>query len=108
MRKTNLIIWLLCLLVTSPVCGQNSFLQLIPKPQKMEVKSSDAWMFHELRFLELTDKVERPIMGPMLDLLSQEKQSGKSLKLVLNYHEFRHLISFDGFQYIEIIILFKG
>ena len=83
MRKTNLIIWLLYLLVASPVCGKNTFLQLIPKPQKMEVKSSDAWMFYELRFLELVDKVERPIMGPMLDLLSQEKQNGKYLKLVL-------------------------
>lgn len=83
MRKTNLFIWLLYLLVASPVCGKNSFLQLIPKPQKMEVKSSEAWMFYELRFLELSDNTERPIMGPMLDLLSQEKQNGKSLKLVL-------------------------
>ena len=83
MKKTNLTIWLLCLLVTSPICGKNSFLQLIPKPQKMEIKSSDAWMFYELRFLELADNIERPVMGPMLDVLSQEKQDGKFLKLVL-------------------------
>ena len=83
MRKANLIVCLLFLLVVFPVGGKNHSFQLIPKPQKMEVKSSDAWMFHELRYLELADNVKRPVMGPMLDLLSQDKQEGKYLKLIL-------------------------
>lgn len=83
MKKINLLTWLLVLWIASPKYGKSSPIQLIPMPQKIEVEPADAWMFYELRTLGLEGIDERPIMGQMLSLLSQEKQEGKSLKLVL-------------------------
>lgn len=57
--------------------------QIIPKPQKMVNLKKDAWNYTELRQLVLSEGVQRPIMGPMLDLLSEEKQKGKQLVLKL-------------------------
>lgn len=66
--------------------AENVF-QIIPKPQKMECKRSDAWYHYELRRLVLPPDVERPIMGPVLDLLTLEEEKGKVLKLILSEHD---------------------
>lgn len=76
----------LFLLLSSSIYANPAF-QLIPKPQKMEVKSLKGWMHYELRSVLLADSVKRPVMGPMLDLLPQEVQEGKVLKLTLTHQD---------------------
>lgn len=86
MKKTHLSTLFLVLLISLSSKGHaasKQYFQLVPMPQKMEVKTTDAWMYYELKYMTLGYGVQRPVMGTMLDLLPQEEQPGKSLTLTL-------------------------
>ena len=64
------------------IFGENVF-QIIPQPQKMEMKKGNAWHYYELKHLVMSEGMERPVLPSLLDELDGMQGKGKVLQLTL-------------------------
>lgn len=84
MKEKLSIFFILILLPFSSTIADISHFQIIPKPQKIEYKKQKAWHYNELNQIILGEGVNRPILGPLIDQLTEQPQKGKKLQLIIS------------------------
>lgn len=73
------------LLLLSNINGKelDNVFQLIPTPQKIEVKGGKALHYGELTYLISTHNNKIPVLPPILDALPQTEKPGKGVQLII-------------------------
>ena len=64
------------------ISAENIF-QILPQPQKVEMKKGSAWHYYELKHLVMGEGLERPVLPPLLSQLDGVVGKGKVLALTL-------------------------
>jgi len=72
-----------------------NFFQLIPKPQKLDLKSGKGLYFAELNFLVAAENITIPALGNLTNSLPQSKQRGNKIHLQLSASA--SLPSYEGY-----------
>ncbi|WP_288205322.1 family 20 glycosylhydrolase [uncultured Parabacteroides sp.] len=85
--KVQLIIIMLLLLSNISSKELNKVFQLIPTPQKIEVKGGNTLRYGELTYLVSSHNNELPILPPVLDALPQKEKKGKGVQLIITEEE---------------------
>lgn len=81
-KKTVLLIAAFLLLFSMNISAENIF-QIIPQPQKVEMKKGSAWHYDELKHLVVGEGLERPVLPALLDQLDGVAGKGGVLILTL-------------------------
>ncbi|MEG2855609.1 family 20 glycosylhydrolase [Bacteroides sp.] len=76
---------LLLLSIAFPVTGKSldKVFQLMPQPQKVEVKSGIAFNHDQLTYLVTKEGTDIPVLRPILDALPRSVRKGKGVQLTL-------------------------
>ena len=87
MKNKKVILFLCFLLTLAMNVGAENIFQIIPQPQKLELKKGNAWHYYELKHLVVGEGLERPVLPALLDELDEISGNGKTLTLTLTQHD---------------------